>query len=287
MTKLISLTTICAALLAASLLLSGTAHADGPTVTTALGFEFASGKYGTATRTDSIYAPLTLAVLPTERLGFSLEIPFLYQSSSAVNSGLFTGSGGTMHMARQLSSMSGSGMTGGSPVSSSTAANQSQPESGLGDIIARASYVLVPEGDLKPRIRPYFQIKFPTADAGKSLGTGTFAEGPVVEISKRLGDWYSFAEAGYIFQGSSSRLALKNYFSYDAGFGYAIADKYMPMLMVKGSTAPVAGSTDLLEVRLKLKYMAAAHTGLEGYAAKGMTTNSPDYGCGLAVFHDF
>lgn len=53
-----------------------------------LGFEAATGKYGTDTRTASVHAPVTAAI-SSERFGVSLEIPFVYQSSSAVNTRLF------------------------------------------------------------------------------------------------------------------------------------------------------------------------------------------------------
>ncbi|HJV37100.1 transporter [Geomonas sp.] len=260
------------------------AHAAGPLATVGVGFEFASGTYGTGHRTESVYVPLTAAYYPTDRLAFSLEIPFLYQSNSQVNTGLFTGAGST---AMHGMSMMGPGTLGSTSSSSSTAGSGGSAESGLGDMIAKAGYVLVPEGDYKPKIRPYLQVKFPTGDQNKALGTGTFSESIFVELSKQLGNWYSFAETGYTFQGSSSRIALKNYLSYDAGIGYGIADSFLPMVIVKGSGAPVAGSGDLLEVRLKLKYLATQSTGIEGYLAKGITTNSPDYGSGLAVFHDF
>jgi len=277
----------CRALLAGCALLSPHwAYADGPTLSAGLGFEVASGTYGTGTRTNSIYAPFT-AGISTERLGFALEIPYVYQSSSAVNTGLFAGAGGYMMRAQKATSaMPGSSMSNGS-VSSATTANPNQSQSGLGDIILKGGYVLVPEGEVMPRIRPYFQVKFPTGDQNSALGTGTFAEGAVIELSKQIGDWYSFAETGYIFQGKTAALALKNYLSYDAGLGHAIGEKFLPMLVVKGSTAPVAGASELLEVRLKLKYFVTSKAGFEGYLGKGLTTNSPDYGGGLAAFYDF
>jgi hypothetical protein len=276
----------CWLLLASSLLSPNRAHAEGATFSAGLGFEFASGKYGTDTRTESIYLPFTAAVYPTERIGFSLEIPYVHQSSSAVNTGVFLGAGQPMHMQKQIAAMTGPAMGSGSS-SSATTANTDQSQGGLGDLTARGGYVLVPEGDLMPRIRPYVLVKFPTADKSKALGTGAFDEGFAVEFSKRVGDWYSFAEGGYTIQGKSSSLALKNYLVYNAGAGYAFGEKFLPMLIVKGSSAPIAGSSDLLELRLKMKYLATTHTGIEGYFAKGITRNSPDYGSGLAVFYDF
>ena len=138
-----------------------------------------------------------------------------------------------------------------------------------------------------PQIRPTAFVKFPTADKNKSLGTGEFDEGVAVEISKWFGNWNPFAEAGYTVQGKSAQLALRNYMAYNAGVGYQVAESFRPILLIKGATSPADGASSLLEVRLKLKYQATNHTGIEGYVAKGITTNSPDYGTGLSVYYDF
>lgn len=248
------------------------------------GIEFSSGKYGTNTRTDTVFAPLTVMASPTNRLGLSFEIPFVYQSNgnvvSSIARGGMQGSKTTMLSAVGMGGMSGSGMS-----SSSTSTNQS--ETGLGDITLKVGYILFPEKDSIPQIRPMAFVKFPTADKNKSLGTGEFDEGFAVEISKWLGNWNPFAEAGYTVQGKSPQLALKNYMAYNAGVGYQVADNFRPILLIKGTTSPADGASSLLEVRLKLKYQVTKQTGIDGYIAKGVTTNSPDFGAGLSVFYDF
>ncbi|MDA8414547.1 MAG: transporter [Desulfobacteraceae bacterium] len=250
------------------------------------GFEFSSGRYGTNTRTETIFAPLTLMVSPTDRLGLLLEIPFVYQSNgnvvSSIGRGGMQGSRTTMLPVPGIGGMATSG-SGMSPASAST----NQSESGLGDITLKVGYVLVPEKASIPQIRPMAFVKFPTADKNKSLGTGEFDEGLSVEISKWFGNWNPFAEAGYTVQGRSAQLPLRNYMAYNAGVGYQVADNFRPILLIKGTTPPADGASSLLEVRLKLKYQATKHTGIDGYVAKGITTNSPDYGTGLAVFFDF
>ncbi len=242
------------------------------------GVEFSSGKYGTNTRTDSMYAPLTIMASPTNRLGFSLEIPFVHQSNGNVVSSL--GQGGMMGSKSTMLPIAG---TGGMSSSAST----NTAESGLGDIILKAGYTLLLEKDGLPQIRPTAFVKFPTADKNKSLGTGEFDEGFSVEVSKWFGKWNPFVEAGYTIQGKSAQLSLKNYMAYNAGVGYQVADNFRPILLIKGTTPPAVGASSLLEVRLKLKYLATNHTGIDGYIAKGITTNSPDYGTGLSLYYDF
>lgn len=257
------------------------AHAEEYKYSVGQGFEFSSGKYGTNTRTDSIYAPFTVIASPTDRLGLSLEIPFIYQSNGNVVSTL---GGGGMQGSKTMM-LSAMGMGGISPSSSGTGMDRS--ESGLGDITLKAGYILLPEEDSMPQIRPTVFVKFPTADKNKSLGTGEFDEGFAVEISKWFGSWNPFAEAGYTVQGKSAQLALKNYVAYNAGVGYQVSENIRPILLIKGATPPADGASALLEVRLKIKYQATNHTGIDGYIARGITTNSPDYGTGLAVYYDF
>ena len=88
-------------------------------------------------------------------------------------------------------------------------------------------------------------------------------------------------------QGKSEQLPLKNYLAYNAGVGYQVADNFRPVFLVKGATSPAEGVGSLLEARLKLKYQVTSRTGIEGYLAKGISTNSPDYGTGLSIYYDF
>lgn len=267
---------------------AGRARAEGPAVSTSVGIEFASGDYGTGTRTESVYLPVTLTVAPTERVAFAVEIPYVYQSNSAVNTGVLLGSGGMRAGMRKTAAMSAPHMGGASgPMSSANPGNYGHSSSGVGDITAKAGYVLVREGEAIPTIRPYLFVKFPTGDQDRALGTGAFDEGVAVEFLKQFGDWYTFVETGYTFQGNSSRLPLKDYFSFEAGIGRALGEKLLPMLVVKAAGAPMAGTDERLETRLKLKYLATERTGLEAYLGKGWTDSSPDYGGGIAVSYDF
>ena len=277
--------TACLMTLAATLLLVNLAQAEDYKYSVGQGFEFISGTYGTNIRTDSVFAPFTVAYSPTSRLGLLLEIPFVYQSNGNVISSVASGAGmqGSKTTMLQTGGMNGT-QTGGMSPSTGSAAGS---ESGLGDITLKVGYILVPEKNSTPQIRPTAFVKFPTADRNKSLGTGEFDEGFAVEVSKWYGNWNPFAEAGYTVQGRTPLLALRNYMTYDAGTGYQVTDKFRPIIFLKGATPPADGSSSLLEVRLKLKFQATNHTGIDGYLSKGLTTNSPDYGTGLSVYYDF
>jgi len=268
------------------LLIPNLTYAADPLYSVGLGFEFASGDYGTGIKTDSITLPFTIAVNPTKRLDFSLEIPFVYQSTSAVVAGQFMGMQ-SQSMGSGMTTMAASSMTGPGPRTTASAYNIGQSQSGLGDMIFRAGYVLYTEENYIPAIRPNFYVKFPTADKNKFLGTGAFDEGFGVELSKWIGKWLADGELGYALQGKSTVLNVKDYLYYTAGVGYQVNEHFRPMFLFKGNTAPVVGATSQLEARLRLKYQFTNHTGIDGYVAKGITTASPDYGTGLAVFYEF
>jgi hypothetical protein len=267
-----------------TLLMAGIASAEENHYSIGLGFEFSSGKYGTDTRTDSVLVPFTVVVSPTDRLGFSLEIPYIYQSNGNVVASIASGAG----MQGSKSAMKSVGsMMGGSGGAMSSGTGGMGHQGGLGDITLKGSYIVIPEQEAVPQIRPYAFVKFPTADKNDSLGTGEFDEGFAVEVSKWIGKWNPFAEAGYTVQGKSPLLPLKNYVTYDGGIGYQLADSVRAIVFLKGSTPPSDGFSSLLETRIKLSYQTTKQSGIEGYLSKGITTNSPDYGTGLSVYFDF
>lgn len=258
-----------------------------PPVSIGLGFEFTSGDYGTSTRTDAVYAPLTIGYTPGERWDFFLEVPYVYQSNTNVIAGQFRQMrSGQTTMAKTAPAMGGSGM-GGSAVSSSSNTDPSRSRSGLGDITLKTGYILIHEGNLWPRVRPNISVKFPTADKDDGLGTGEFDEALAVEFTKWFGNWLVFVEPGYTIQGKSADIPLKNYVSCNGGFGYQVTDNLRPLFILKGSTPLAEDETGLFEARLKLRYQITGHTGMEGYVAKGLSTSSPEYGSGVALFYDF
>ena len=262
-----------AAVLLAILLLAGPAWAaETNKFALGLGFEFASGDYGTDTTTRSVRVPLTFDYAPTDRLDFELVVPFLYQSNGNV---IITGGGG-MGVGR------GRGTTG-----QTTGTASSDSQSGLGDTTLTAGYVVVTETASRPAVRPLLYLKFPTGDKDKSLGTGEFDVGAGLGLSKWFGSWYSFAEGRYILQGSNAELGLKDYATFEAEGGYLVSRRFLPTIDVWWSSATTDAGSDQAELRLKGKYWLSNTLRLEPYLGKGLTNQSANYGAGLALFYFF
>ena len=239
-----------------------------------LGFNYATGDYGTSQTTDSVSVPVMIDYYPTKRLDFELVIPYLYQSNSTT---IFSGG---MRFSTQRGSRGG--MMG-----SSSALNVDDSQSGLGDITLTAGYVIQKETQTAPALRPLLYLKFPTADEDKGLGTGEFDIGVGLGAVKWIRGWYTFAEGRYIFQGSNSDLGLKDYGTIEVEGGRPLTDRFLPTVSLWWSSPPSDQSSNLLEARLNGKYWVSDTISLKGYLSKGLADGSPDFGVGAAVYYSF
>src|SRR5262249_28887262 len=99
------------------------------------------GDYGTKKDTTIVYVPVTLGVRPNDSLWISATVPWIYQNSQNV-----VGRGGGVATRKKAT---------GKFAQPATATS----ESGLGDVLLKASYVLVDEKPFIPEIAPYVKIK--------------------------------------------------------------------------------------------------------------------------------
>ena len=255
------------------------------------GFDFASGTYGSDTRTDFLAVPLIVDYYPTDRIDLELIIPYVYQSNSSTVYGTvmpYRRAGGFAGASAVAGVQNGRFLSGpGGQSSGSSSIDPDSSQGGLGDITLTAGYVMVEDEGLLPRLRTTVYLKFPTADKDKGLGTGEFDAGPGLALSKWLGDWQPFLEGIYVFQGESDLYATKDYLNYNGGIGYQISDSFYGAVLAKGATAPADGSPAPFEGRLKFAWQFLTTTSLEGYFSRGFSDGSPEFGGGLAVFYSF
>ncbi len=248
-----------------------------------LGVDYTNGDYGTNTTTDAVATRLKATWLPTDHLDLSLEIPYLYQSNSVTT---------PFGMGRfRTSRMQGSGaargpMRAGSSSFASTF-DVTKSQSGIGDLILRGGYIVVPEKGVIPQIRPEAYIKFPTADEKKGLGTGEFDGGIGVTLVKWIGNWNGAFEGVYNFIGKSADFNLNNYFSYEADLGYQLTDRFMPAVAIRGASSASSDSSAYFEMRVKALYNITGRLGADGYLGKGFTDGSPDYTAGAEISYLF
>src|SRR5438128_9941301 len=116
-----------------ALVLLGAAPAlaeDEPWVKFSTSVNYSVGDYGTGKDTTIVYVPFTLGVRPLDRFWLSVTVPFIYQDTQNV---VLTG-GVVASRKEQKGNLA-------QPERSTT-------ESGLGDVLLKASAVAVEAGDL-------------------------------------------------------------------------------------------------------------------------------------------
>ena len=163
---------------------------------------------------------------------------------------------------------------------------ESRTEDGLGDILLRASFIVLKEQPLLPEIEPYLKIKFPTADEDRGLGTGEFDETIGVDLSKtfleRLAVYLTLA---YTFIGSPPGEDFDNSFGWSIGAAYAVTQPFSIYAFLDGSTAIAPGQDNPLELRVGAEYRIIKALKLTGSVMKGLSDGSADWGisAGLAL----
>ena len=257
-----------------------------PVASISIGGEFSSGKYNTGGTTRRIYLPLIVSWYPTERLDASVELPFLYQSSSDITTTIYQTTT-AMTSSGSVARRGGPGGPVGTAGTGGTAGADSSAVSGLGDIILRAGYILSFESSSLPKIKTSLFVKTPTASLSDGLGTGEFDFGGGVDLSKWFGDMYLAGEALYNYQGRVAGFGLKNYLSYNGTVGYQMKHSILPMLVIRGTTTPSDYSDNLLEIRGRLLLPLDQATMIDLFVSRGISQSSPDYAGGVAVIYSF
>jgi len=219
------------------------------------------GDYGTDKDTTIVYVPFTLGVSPIDPLWLSVTLPFLYQSSQNV---VITG-GGVASRRDQKGKLT-------KPATSSS-------QEGIGDVIGKASFVILREDALLPEIEPFVKVKFPTADRDRGLGTGEFDETLGVDVSKNLiGDLYGYLTLGYTFIGDPPGSDLHDSFGWSVGAAYGIVPAVSIFAFLDGATSVAPEQDGPLEVRVGAELRLTRVLKLTGAVVRGLSDGSPDWG---------
>lgn len=247
-------------------LIPGRGTASGGEYPFALGFEpaFYSGDYGTGTNIDITYLPVILEYRPTDRLRLTGEFPWIRQTSSE-----FTSAGGMFQHVR-----------GGSFQAMNT-------ESGPGDIILRGEYNLLPETATKPALFFSGDVKLPTADESRGLGTGKWDAGLSVEVGKTVQGTYLYGRLGYTFLGEPDGLNLDDPIRFEGGVGRKVLPQLYLNAFLAGSSAVDSSFEDPLSAGLNGDLRLRDDLSLTGALALGLSDGSPDYGFGIGFLQRF
>lgn len=243
---------------------------------------YSSGSYGTDSKTNIVYAPMTIRRIFRDG-DVSLTIPFISISGTGavrLVGGVPTRTGsvtGTTAAPAGAGGRRGKG-PGDSPLTSATT------DSGLGDLILRGRYYVVEENTIMPLVALTGKIKFPTADADRGLGTGEFDEGFGVELTKSLSDrWLAYLDGGYTFIGDAPGSDFHNQWWYDVGIGYDVTDNFHMSVFYEEYRALVNSVNNARDLLALANYIVNDTVRVTGSALVGLSNGAPNYGFGIGV----
>jgi hypothetical protein len=230
----------------------------------AVGLEYSSGDYGTVNTTDTWTIPLDLSYTKDD-LYFGVNTSYI----SANSSGNVIISSSSMHT-RMLTT---------------TTTTTHTSVSGLGDVNLYAGYLFPVQADTRYRLTA--QLKLPTADEAKGLGTGEIDFSVEAGMLTRLeGTKRFFAGIGYQISGDSATTDYDNVVFGHAGISTQYKSGQRMGLMLEYAQTATPGFDDALELTGFFDMGMNNNDNLHFYALLGLTDGSPDFGAGIQYRHN-
>ena len=237
------------------------APAESQPWTLSTGFDYSSGTYGGSQSTDILYIPF-IGKYELEQWVFKLTVPYIRVTGpGTVIPGVGT-------------------VAGRSTVPITT-------ESGLGDVVAAATYAFDMGDASAPALDLTAKIKFGTADENKGLGTGENDYSVQVDIYKTFDRITGFGTLGYSILGSSPSIPLNNVFYGAVGASYKFNDEVSGGLSLYLRQAPSSTSGDQADLTAFVTYKFDPLWKLQGYVLTGLANGSPDWAIGALIGRSF
>lgn len=250
----------CAALSCLYVPAAGAAEAGSFSLTT--GLDYSSGKYGSSESTDILYIPFT-GKYETGPWSFKLTVPYIR----------ITGSGGVV---RDVGAFR-------------TAAASRTTESGLGDVVASASYNVYAGSGATPWILDVTgKVKFGTADENKGLGTGKDDYSLQVDAYKTVAAKFTaFGTLGYKVLGDPAGIQLDNVFYGSLGGSYKFTPQTSGGLILDLRQKASATGAPQRELTAFVSHKIDRIWKAQAYLVHGFADGSPDWGAGAMINYAF
>lgn len=180
----------------------------------------------------------------------------------------------------------GGGVTAGENVATSTRTIPKRAD-GIGDTVLKGKYYWLEETDWRPIVDLIAKVKFPTANDDRGLGTGKYDFGLGTSFLKRFGKVIGLFDADLVLRQRPTDSSIKRARGdYSLGAGYLFTSKMSGYLFLDGSTKTSKTqktSDSPLELILAGTYKHSKDLSFNGYALKGFTNGSPEFGGSLGV----
>lgn len=223
------------------------------------GFDYSSGSYGEADKTQIWYAPLTVRY---ERGAWEgrLTVPYIR----------ITGPGAAV-----------GGLDG--PVVEGTTAGPVETHDGLGDVVASGSYFIDPPHPALPFVELTAKVKFPTASRRDFLGTGEFDYAAQLDVMKTFGAFTPFADVGYRFIGNPPGAHLHDSVYVSGGLDWRATPWLSAGLIYDWRQTASRSLGESQELTAYGTFRVGRHVRIGPYAVAGFTAASPDFALGLQL----
>jgi len=240
---------------------------------------YSSGRYGTNTRTDVFYTPITARRL-FESGDLTFVVPF---TCIRGNGGVIIVNGMPVRQERldaagRAGTGTRTGATEGTGVTASAA--PATTACGLGDIIVRGRYYVVDERGWLPTIAVRAHVKAPTASEEKGLGTGRPDEGVGIEVSRTIGrGLMAMVDGGYTKIGDQAPFDFTNTSWYDVGLAQDLAHERVNLsVFFEEYRALVQGLENSRTLIAALSVKSASGWRVQVSGDFGMSDGAPDHG---------
>lgn len=249
---------VAATMGSAVLLFTPAAWADNGKFSLASGFDYSTGKYGTASSTGILSIPM-VSKYATGPWIFKLTVPYVRISGAE---GVVPGMGRIK--------------------ARSTAVNS---RSGFGDTVAVASYNLYEESTSAIGVDLTGKIKFATADTG--LGSGANDYAAQMDIYQSLDKFTAMGSLGSKVLGSPAGIAMNTVFYGSVGGVYQLTNQTSGGIDMSLAQSPTTTTARQQELTAYVSYKIDKHFKAQGYVLKGFSDGSPDSGIGALFSYGF
>ena len=257
------------------------AYAQGEQWQVGMTPSFSSGRYGTSTRTDVFYTPVTARRL-FDSGDVTLVVPF---TCIRGNGGIVIVNGMPVRQERldgaqtDTTTRTSDGTTRTATTTTTTTV-QPLRHCGLGDVVLRGRYYAIDERGWIPTIAIRAHVKMPTASEEHGLGTGRPDEGVGVEITRTIGrGLVAMVDGGYTIIGDRAGDEFNNSWWYDIGLGQDLAGGVVNLsVFVEEYRALVPGVENAREALAAVSLKSASGWRVQSSGAVGLTSGAPDHG---------
>lgn len=242
---------------------------DDDTITLITGYDYSSGKFNLPTRTNISYVPYALKY---ETGDWTLRASSGFISFAGPRNVITDDNGAPLLTDIDLTDAE---------------ARIISRKSGFGDVYLSATYALE-----NPYMDDFFiditgQIKLPTADENKGLGTGQVDYTAKLDAAYLIGSFMPFGTIGYRFVGKTPRYDLQNSFFASIGMAYYLTFDTSVGVSYDYRESATPGFNSPKEIFSYVDVQLDDHWGINFYGVVGLNNVTTDYGLGTQLRYKF